>query len=84
MFASHLQVFLAQKMLLLAANNAGKPVYVTRVVDTMTGALLAWWVIRMDGSLVNWMDVVSPSSHDQASHSFVCCMDHIVAFDHPS
>ncbi len=32
-----LQVFLAQKMLLYAANNIGKPVFVTRVVDTMTG-----------------------------------------------
>jgi len=32
------KVFLAQKMLLRACNLAGKPVYVTRVVDTMTEA----------------------------------------------
>jgi len=31
------QVFLAQKMLLRAANAVGKPCYVTRVVDTLTG-----------------------------------------------
>lgn len=30
-------MFLAQKQLLRAANLAGKPVIVTRVVDTMTG-----------------------------------------------
>lgn len=32
------KMFLAQKMLLAACNMAGKPVYVTRVVDTMTEA----------------------------------------------
>jgi len=32
------KMFLAQKMLLSACNAAGKPVYVTRVVDTMTEA----------------------------------------------
>jgi pyruvate kinase len=32
------KMFLAQKMLLSACNMAGKPVYVTRVVDTMTEA----------------------------------------------
>jgi pyruvate kinase len=32
------KMFLAQKMLLAACNMAGKPVYVTRVVDTMTDA----------------------------------------------
>jgi hypothetical protein len=31
-------MFLAQKKLLRACNLAGKPVMVTRVVDTMTGA----------------------------------------------
>lgn len=36
-FTHHLQVFLAQKMLLRAANAVGVPVFVTRVVDTLTG-----------------------------------------------
>ena len=41
------QVFLAQKVLLRACNHAGKPVYVTRVVDSMTGE----WSSVVDHSL---------------------------------
>lgn len=39
------KVFLAQKMLISSANALGKPVFVTRVVDSMTGA--CWWLWRV-------------------------------------
>jgi len=37
MCSAHPQVFLAQKMLLRSANSVGKPCFVTRVMDSITG-----------------------------------------------